>query len=158
MNSSPVVVGAPVGQYSDATDPGYEAYKAAQAARKKMVYVGANDGMLHAFDEATGTEVWAYVPSFAFDATPDKGLAMLAKKEPFFKHQMFVDSTPVVADVDIGGDLEDGADRRHGQGRQGLLRHRHHGARRRRGRGRRRRERPVGIQRHASWATPTASR
>ena len=68
-----------------------------------MVYVGANDGMLHAFDEAAGTEVWAYVPSFAFDATPDKGLAMLAKKEPFFKHQMFVDSTPVVADVDIGG-------------------------------------------------------
>jgi type IV pilus assembly protein PilY1 len=28
---------------------------------------------------------------------------MLAKKEPFFKHQMFVDSTPVAADVYIGG-------------------------------------------------------
>jgi len=28
---------------------------------------------------------------------------MLAKKDPFFKHQMFVDSTPVAADVYVGG-------------------------------------------------------
>ncbi|CAG1008358.1 Type IV pilus biogenesis factor PilY1 [Burkholderiales bacterium] len=103
VNSSPVVVGDPKGQYSDSTDPGYEAFKTAQTGRKKMVYVGANDGMLHGFDEASGKELWAYVPSFVYDATPDKGLAMLAKKEPFFKHQMFVDSTPVAADVDIGG-------------------------------------------------------
>ena len=69
----------------------------------KMVYVGANDGMLHAFDEANGTELWAYVPSFMYSSVADKGLAALTKKGPFFKHQMFVDSTPVVADVDIGG-------------------------------------------------------
>ncbi|MEO8486778.1 MAG: PilC/PilY family type IV pilus protein [Betaproteobacteria bacterium] len=103
VNSSPVVVGDPKGQYSDSTDPGYEAFKLAKTGRKKMVYVGANDGMLHAFDEAVGTEVWAYIPSFAFDAATDKGLKVLTKKVPFFKHQMFVDSTPVVADVDIGG-------------------------------------------------------
>jgi len=103
VNSSPVVVGDPKAPYSDSTDPGYESFKAAQAGRKKMVYVGSNDGMLHAFDEASGKELWAYVPSFVYSSEPDKGLAMLAKKEPFFKHQMFVDSTPVAVDVDVGG-------------------------------------------------------
>jgi type IV pilus assembly protein PilY1 len=28
---------------------------------------------------------------------------MLAKKDPFFKHQMFVDATPVAADIQVGG-------------------------------------------------------
>ncbi|HEY8242013.1 MAG TPA: PilC/PilY family type IV pilus protein [Casimicrobiaceae bacterium] len=101
-NSSPVVVGEAKGQYSDSTDPGYEAFKATTTSRKKMVYVGANDGMLHAFAESTGTEVFAFIPSFMYSTVADKGLAMLAKKEPFFKHQMFVDSTPVAADVKIG--------------------------------------------------------
>ena len=103
VNSSPVVVGDPMAPYSDATDPGYESFKTAQAGRKKMVYVGSNDGMLHAFDEASGKELWAHVPSFVYSSEPDKGLLMLAKKEPFFKHQMFVDSTPVAVDVDVGG-------------------------------------------------------
>ncbi len=130
VNSSPVVVGDPSAPYSDSTDPGYEAFKTAQAGRKKMVYVGVNDGMLHAFDEATGKELWAYVPSFVYSSEPDKGLLMLAKKEPFFKHQMFVDSTPVAVDVDVGGTWKTDADRRHGQGRQGLLRDRRHLVRR----------------------------
>jgi Tfp pilus tip-associated adhesin PilY1 len=33
------------------------------ADRPAMVYDGANDGMLHAFHAATGTEHWAYIPS-----------------------------------------------------------------------------------------------
>ena len=33
------------------------------ALLQPMVYVGANDGMLHAFDAATGVEHFAYVPS-----------------------------------------------------------------------------------------------
>ena len=103
VNSSPVVVGTAKGQYSDSTDPGYEAFKTATASRKKMLYVGANDGMLHAFDEAAGTEVFAFIPSDMYSTVTDKGLATLAKKEPFFKHQMFVDATPVAADVFVGG-------------------------------------------------------
>jgi type IV pilus assembly protein PilY1 len=103
VNSSPVVVGPSPGQYSDSTDPGYEAFKKTNETRKKMVYVGSNDGMLHAFDEDTGTEVWAYVPSTVYSSVADTGLAMLAKKDPFFKHQMFVDATPVAVDVNVGG-------------------------------------------------------
>ena len=101
VNSSPSVVGNPSAPYADATDPGYEAYR--KTTRKKMVYVGANDGMLHAFDEAAGTELWSYIPSFAYSTDADKGIKMLAKKDPFFKHQMFVDSTPVAADLQVGG-------------------------------------------------------
>ena len=31
-------------------------------SRKEVVYVGANDGMLHAFDAKTGKELWAFIP------------------------------------------------------------------------------------------------
>lgn len=71
--SAPLYVGAPKALNLDKaeglalTDPNsYETFKAAQAARKPMVYVGANDGMLHAFDAATGDEVFAFIPSEVF--------------------------------------------------------------------------------------------
>lgn len=101
VNSSPSVVGSPNAPYSDATDPGYETYR--KTTRKKMLYVGANDGMLHAFDESSGAELWSYIPSFAYSNETDRGIRMLAKKDPFFKHQMFVDATPVAADIQVGG-------------------------------------------------------
>lgn len=37
-----------------------------QADRTPIVYVGANDGMLHAFNASTGDEVFAYIPSMLF--------------------------------------------------------------------------------------------
>ncbi len=64
----PVYVKKPPFKYTDA---GYAAFVAANANRKAVVYVGANDGMLHAFDATSdsaavdpGAELWAYVPSF----------------------------------------------------------------------------------------------
>jgi type IV pilus assembly protein PilY1 len=62
------------------------------------VYVGANDGMVHAFDSVTGNERWAYVPSMAL-----KGMHKLADYEYAGKHTYFVDGTPVVADIEAGG-------------------------------------------------------
>ena len=50
-------------------DLGYAAFKSANVSRTPMVYVGANDGMLHAFyatlDTAAngGQEAWAVIPS-----------------------------------------------------------------------------------------------
>lgn len=38
---------------------------------RERVYVGANDGMLHAFDAATGSEVFAYIPSMLFSKLKD---------------------------------------------------------------------------------------
>ena len=44
--------------------PAYAAYPTdSDPYATERVFVGANDGMLHAFDAKTGNEVWAYVPS-----------------------------------------------------------------------------------------------
>ncbi len=62
-----------------------------------MVYIGANDGMLHAFNASTGHEVFAYVPHSVFN-----NLVKLVN--PFYnpQHQFFVDSTPQASDVQFG--------------------------------------------------------
>jgi len=53
------------------------------------VFVGSNDGMLHAFNAATGNERFAYVPHLVFSNLP-------ALKEVTFTHKFFVDATPTV--------------------------------------------------------------
>ena len=50
------------------------------------IYVGANDGMLHAFDKDTGRERFAYIPNLVFD-----NLALLA--ETAYTHRFYVDNT-----------------------------------------------------------------
>ena len=40
---------------------GYDKFKSDNAKRRKQIYVGANDGMLHAFDENLN-ERWAFIP------------------------------------------------------------------------------------------------
>ena len=52
------------------------------------LFVGANDGMLHAFHAVTGLERFAYVPNLVFDH-----LALL--KDNDYEHKFFVDLTPV---------------------------------------------------------------
>lgn len=64
----------------------------------KMIYVAANDGMLHAFDTVTGYEKWAFVPRAIMSK-----LYHLASKDYGSNHQFTVDGTPVIADADIGG-------------------------------------------------------
>jgi type IV pilus assembly protein PilY1 len=76
------------------TDTNYGAYKTAKASRAGRVYVGSNDGMLHAFDAATGQEVWAYIPSFVLPQ-----LYKLADKQYSTNHQYFVDGTPETGDI-----------------------------------------------------------
>lgn len=69
VHSNPVYVGPPASSFTFA---GYSAYKnnniadGGQADRTPIVYVGANDGMLHAFNASNGKEVYAYVPSMVF--------------------------------------------------------------------------------------------
>ena len=74
-----------------------------------ILYVGANDGMLHAFEisadsdeKINGDEIFAYVPSFVFE-----NLKALAN--PGYVHQYYVDLTPTVVNGKglLGGeDLE----------------------------------------------------
>lgn len=111
INSSPVLVeGAQylaylagsidgtVGQYTDfqlANKTCNEENKG--SCRRSQVYVGANDGMLHAFDAETGKEVFAFVPSAVIP-----NLNKLTN--PDYKHHFYVDGTPVVRDVYFDGD------------------------------------------------------
>ncbi len=70
--SGAVPVGAPSQPYDDAGNPGYTAFAAHNKSRTPMVYVGANDGMMHAFDDSTtanaGKETWAFIPSALFSS------------------------------------------------------------------------------------------
>lgn len=95
VGSSPVYVGAPPLKYTDA---GYATHASLKAGRTPMVYVGSNDGMLHAFNAATGEEVWAYVPGQVM-----ANMYKLADMNYDTHHQYFVDGSPTVADVQIGG-------------------------------------------------------
>lgn len=92
VNASPVHVGKPPFQYADA---GYSSFVAAQASRTKMLYVAANDGMLHAFNaDASGSELWAFIPSAVI-----QDLWVLADSSYKNNHRYFVDASPVLADV-----------------------------------------------------------
>ncbi len=67
--------------------------------RKPMVYVGANDGMLHGFDAETGEEKFAYIPSSVYSTASDLGLHYLT--DPDYLHRYYVNATPAIADVYI---------------------------------------------------------
>jgi type IV pilus assembly protein PilY1 len=107
VNAKPVAVAAPQFPYYDLYNAGYSSFKTTYAGRKAVVYAGANDGMLHAFDgtvgsAGSGAELFAYVPSFVYGSSgtaSTSGLASLGN--PSFTHHYFVDSTPVMADVDL---------------------------------------------------------
>ncbi|NIS59770.1 MAG: PQQ-binding-like beta-propeller repeat protein, partial [Proteobacteria bacterium] len=60
------------------------------------VYVGANDGMLHAFDINTGDEKWAFIPNNLLGKLKDLTLVD-------YCHEYFVDLAPKVADIFVGG-------------------------------------------------------
>lgn len=101
-------IGAPSFPYSDAANPGYSAFKTARATRPTVVYVGANDGMLHAINGSlsgtdAGREMFAYVPNALFQGpneTPSiDGLASLGN--PSFAHHYMVNATPNVYDMDF---------------------------------------------------------
>jgi type IV pilus assembly protein PilY1 len=57
------------------------------AANKNIIYVGANDGMLHALDDDTGMELWAFIPP--------EHLGRLYRLTDA-DHDYFVDGSPVV--------------------------------------------------------------
>jgi outer membrane protein assembly factor BamB len=79
-------------------DRDYPAFATSLAGRRSMIFVGANDGMLHAIDGRTGVEAWALVP---FNLLP-KLKALLDGQAPG-AFTYFVDGSPKIADVRVGG-------------------------------------------------------
>jgi type IV pilus assembly protein PilY1 len=101
VDSQAAYVQGSVYSYSDA---GYSDFVTSNKTRQAMIYVGSNDGMLHAFHATTGNtdsgaEAWAYIPSFVLP-----NLYKLADKNYTNLHQYYVDGTPVVGDVYFSAD------------------------------------------------------
>ncbi|NGP54794.1 PilC/PilY family type IV pilus protein [Thioalkalivibrio sp. XN8] len=69
-----------------------------------VLYVGANDGMLHAFDAATGEELFAYIPSMLLQPEPGQDFAPLSRlPDPNYAHRYFMDGTVAVEDLSFMG-------------------------------------------------------
>jgi type IV pilus assembly protein PilY1 len=113
LESQPSFIAAPTFSYADA---GYSAFAAAQASRIGMVYMGTNDGMLHAFyaqdkvpaippavstcvvgavagQYCGGEEAWAFVPSVVIP-----NLWHLADTDYGTNHVNFVNGSPIISD------------------------------------------------------------
>lgn len=102
VHSSPIFVGPPSATYPDSLEvTPYSTFKTNNANRTGVVYVGANDGMLHAFRDSDGEELLAYVPGAIASANFGEGMHYLA--EQTYAHRYYVDLSPSVADVFIGG-------------------------------------------------------
>lgn len=93
VNSAPAYVGTPSFDYPDNLESAsYYTFRANNASRTPMIYVGANDGMLHAFDAATGQEKLAFVPNGVY-----ANLAQLTS--PDYIHRYYADGSPAVVDT-----------------------------------------------------------
>ena len=66
---------------------GSAGFVAATAARTPLVYVGANDGMLHAFDADTGDERFAFIPNALLGELAGSELLT----DPGYRHRAYVD-------------------------------------------------------------------
>ena len=96
-NANPQYVGPPSAGFADST---YSAFRLTNINRMPVLYVGANDGMLHAFNAsaasttgaAVGAELLAYVPPMIY-----RNLSQLTSKT--YAHRYFIDSSPEVQDA-----------------------------------------------------------
>jgi type IV pilus assembly protein PilY1 len=78
----------------------YKSFTTANKDRPAALFVGANDGMFHAFDAANGKELFAYIPSWIANKLP-------ALTDPTYnssKHQSYVDGATDVAEAMVGTD------------------------------------------------------
>jgi len=107
-HSSPAIVGKPPGSlsstkiYSEAyyrNDKGYSTFKRNNHSRKNIIVVGSNSGMLHAFDNITGEELWAFIPPSLlskFQFVPNVGASST--------NAIYgVDGSPVIKDIYYNG-------------------------------------------------------
>jgi type IV pilus assembly protein PilY1 len=91
INSGPVFKGVP---NEKITGDDYLDFFNANTSRTPVVYVGANDGMMHAFKASDGQELFAYIPGAVLDKLP-----RLTSKN--YIHEAYVDAVPVVDEAKL---------------------------------------------------------
>jgi type IV pilus assembly protein PilY1 len=100
IESQPAFIGKPTFSY---TDSGYSSFVTSHSSRPSTVYIGANDGMFHAFDAADNTtnggmERWAYVPSMLIPK-----MFALASDSYGSNHAYYANGSPIISDINDGG-------------------------------------------------------
>lgn len=111
INSNPVYVGPPLRVYPASLESAsYTTFKSTNSGRSPMVYAGANDGMLHAFDATTGEEKLAYIPNAVFGNLVNLTSTAYGHKNyvdgPLVEGDVFYDSTwhtVLVGGLGLGG-------------------------------------------------------
>jgi len=93
FHSTPVLVTPPVLALADSS---YQAFKTAQASRTTVLIAGANDGMVHAFRESDGVELWAFIPPDVLDDL--QNLTVQGGE-----HGFYMDSSPIAVDIKVSG-------------------------------------------------------
>ncbi|MBW2040089.1 MAG: PQQ-binding-like beta-propeller repeat protein [Deltaproteobacteria bacterium] len=98
IHARPIFTGKPSARfdliYGDST---YWDFYWANTTRDEVVFTGANDGMLHAFDASTGEELWAYIP---YNLLPH--LKWLADTN--YCHCFYVDLSSRIWEMKLGTD------------------------------------------------------
>lgn len=94
VGSTPAIMDAP--SIDPAPDPEYPGFAAANKGRRTLIWIGGNDGMMHAIDGRLGLEVWAFVP---FNLLPK--LRTLLDGQAVGNFEYLVDSSAKVADVRV---------------------------------------------------------
>lgn len=98
VNSGAAYSGAPTTRYNGIS--AYKTFYNANVNRTKAVFIGANDGMLHAFNADTMEELFAYIPSWL-----GTKLSQLSNSNYNSSgHTSYVDAQPVVAEAQVGSD------------------------------------------------------
>jgi len=96
VDSTPAIMDAP--SLDPPPDADYPAFSAANINRRTVIWVGTNDGMLHAIDARLGKEVWAFIP---FNLLPK--LKELKFGQSIGSFNFFADGSPKIADVRVSG-------------------------------------------------------
>ena len=100
VSSQPQYVSLPNFGYPETT---YATFRTMYQDRTPMIYVGANDGMLHGFAAATGTEKIAYVPSEMYRVRNAQPLLSKLTASNYGDaanpHNYYVDGTSTIGDV-----------------------------------------------------------
>ncbi len=91
LESQPAYMGPPIFNYPY---KGYTEFVTAQASRVGSVYMGTNDGMMHAFAADTGIERWAYIPSMVVG-----NMWRLADQNYADLHTNYVNGSAITSDV-----------------------------------------------------------
>ena len=111
VHGVPLIAGAPA---AFEQGPLYAAFRARHRQRPTVVYLGANDGMLHAFDSASGQELFAYVPAAL-------AAKLAALTDPAYTPHAYVDASAGQGDAVVGGHWKSVLGSGMGMGARGLF-------------------------------------